>query len=63
MKSEYTLMGSLRFFGWSLLLVASLYVAFAWMFFAIGHTKAGQGAFYVHFKEVITFKDVPALKE
>ena len=48
---------------WGILLVLALYVAFAWAFFSINHTKAGQGAFYVHFWEVITFRDVPALKE
>ena len=48
---------------WGTIVVAITYVVMAWFCFSIEHTKAGQGAFYVHFYEIITFKDVPDLKE
>lgn len=45
------------------LMVLLLFVVVSWWRFAILHPTAGHGAFYVHFKEVITWGRVPELQE
>jgi hypothetical protein len=39
-----------------------VYVVMSWQRFSIAHPKAGNGAFYVHFWEVVTWDDVEDLK-
>lgn len=41
--------------------VIALYLCAASMTFALRHPMAGQGAFFVYFKQVITFQHVPEL--
>jgi hypothetical protein len=43
--------------------VVMLYVVTSWIRFTIVHPSAGDGAFYVYFVEVVTWKDVPKLEQ
>ena len=58
-KTKYRL----KCVGMLILTIALFYVAVSWGRFSILHPKAGDGAFYVHFKEVVTWGEVPELQE
>lgn len=45
------------------LMLVLLFIAGSWWRFAILHPTAGPGAFYVHFKEVVTWEEVPELQD
>jgi hypothetical protein len=49
--------------GVMILTFVIVYCVLSWGRFAILHPKAGNGAFYVHFKEVVTWGEVPELQE
>jgi hypothetical protein len=46
----------------TLVFIAGIYILGSWLRFTILQPTAGDGAFYVHFKEVITWEDVPELQ-
>lgn len=52
-----------RVVGLIILFALVTYVSMSWMRFAILHPSAGEGAFYTHFVEVVTWGEVPSLQE
>jgi len=45
-----------------MVIIISIYLSFACIYFETRHVKAGRGAIIVYFYEVITLGDVPDLK-